>query len=253
MSAMRGALFNLGYALITIVWGTLSLLVGWFLPYRLRFRFIVECWSRLVLAWLRVSCGIRHQVEGLEHTLSQPCVVLAKHQSSWETFFLQTVFSPQSTVIKRELLHIPFFGWAFRLLKPIAIDRSQRLGAIRQLLREGCARLSAGIWVVLLPEGTRVAQGERVSFYRGGAALAHAQGCAIIVVAHNAGRYWPARHLGKVAGCIRVRISPPIPSAGRTVSQLNAEAERWLDTAMAELELGTSPGGSTISSEARAS
>ena len=236
MRAVRGAVFNIGYALITVVWGTLSLIIGWFLPYRVRFRFIVETWSRLVLAWLRISCGIRHEVEGLEHALSQPCVVLAKHQSSWETFFLQTVFSPQSTVIKRELLHIPFFGWAFRLLKPIAIDRSQKLGAIRQLLREGCARLSEGIWVVLLPEGTRVAQGERVSFYRGGAALAHAQGCPIIVVAHNAGSYWPARHLGKIPGCIRVRISPPIPSAGRTVSQLNAEAEHWLDEAMADLE-----------------
>ncbi len=253
MRAVRGAVFNMGYALITIVWGTLSLIVGWFLPYRLRFRFIVESWSRLVLAWLRISCGIRHEVEGLEHALSQPCVVLAKHQSSWETFFLQTVFSPQSTVIKRELLRIPFFGWAFRLLKPIAIDRSQKLGAIRQLLREGCARLNAGIWVMLLPEGTRVAQGERVSFYRGGAALAHAQGCPIIVVAHNAGRYWPARHVGKVPGCIRVRISPPISSSGRTVSQLNAEAERWLDEAMADLENCDLPRDASITGRAQTS
>ena len=241
MRAIRGAIFNIGYALITVIWGSLSLMVGWCLPYRQRFTFIVKSWSQLVLAWLRISCGIRHEVEGLQHALSQPCVVLAKHQSSWETFFLQTVFAPQSTVIKRELLHIPFFGWAFRLLKPIAIDRSQKLGAIRQLLREGCARLNAGIWVVLLPEGTRVGRGERVSFYRGGAALAHAQGCPIIVVAHDAGRYWPARHIGKVPGCIRVRISPPIPSTGRTVSQLNEEAERWLDRAMADLEGSAQP------------
>ena len=104
MSRIRGILFNLGYAVITVVWGSLSLIVGALMPYRMRFRFIVETWSRLILGWLRITCGITHVVEGMENIPAEPCVVLAKHQSSWETFFLQTVFVPQATVIKRELL-----------------------------------------------------------------------------------------------------------------------------------------------------
>lgn len=236
MSWLRGVVFNLGYAAITVVWGTLSLIVGGFLPYEKRFRFIVERWSRFVLAWLRLCCGIRHVVVGLEHLPASPCVVLAKHQSSWETFFLQTLLVPQTTVIKKELLSIPFFGWAYGLLRPIAIDRSQRVGALRHLLREGKSRLADGIWVVLLPEGTRVGPGEQLPFHRGGAALAHSAKCPIVVVAHDAGRYWPARSVRKHAGTIRVRISPPILATNGSVDELNARAEAWLRDAMAELE-----------------
>ena len=236
MSTIRGILFNLGYAVITVIWGSLSLLVGALMPYRMRFRFIVETWSRLILGWLRITCGITHVIEGVENIPTEPCVVLAKHQSSWETFFLQTVFVPQATVIKRELLRIPFFGWAFSLLRPIAIDRSQRIGAMKQLLRDGKARLDAGIWVVLLPEGTRLKPGESASFYRGGAALAQSAGRPVVVVAHDAGRCWPARDIRKHPGVVRVRISPPIPSGDCSVNELNARAEAWLLAAMQDIE-----------------
>jgi 1-acyl-sn-glycerol-3-phosphate acyltransferase len=192
-----------------------------------------------VLWWLRISCGIRHVVRGLEHVPRQPCVVLAKHASTWETLFLQTLFAPQATAIKRELLDIPFFGWAFRLLKPIAIDRRQPVSAIRQLIDTGSRRLAAGIWVVLLPEGTRVPGNQVGRFFRGGAALAVAAQRPILVIAHDAARCWPPHALAKFPGTIHVTISPPIDLAGRDADAMNEAARTWLLGAMAELGRGS--------------
>lgn len=229
---LRGAAFNAGYAVITMVWATVSVLVGWAMPFPTRFAFVVGIWARAVLWWLRFTCGIRHYVTGAETLPTEPCVVLAKHQSTWETVYLQTQFAPQATVLKRELLRIPFFGWVFALLRPIAIDRSQKIGAMRQLIRDGAKRLNEGLWVVLLPEGKRVDPGENLPFFRGGAALAHAAKRPIVVVAHNAGRHWPAHRLAKFPGTIQVRISPPISTQGRSVTEVNRLAEAWLAEAM---------------------
>src|SRR5690606_38978728 len=104
----------------------------------------------------RLTCGIRARVLGRENVPDRPCIVLCRHESTWETLFLQQLFAPQATLIKRELLRIPFFGWAFRTLRPIAIDRRQQRKALRTLIDEGRARLEQGIWVVLFPEGTRM-------------------------------------------------------------------------------------------------
>ena len=118
---LRSMLFYLGYSVLTLIWGTLSVVLGWLLPYRLRFQFIIGVWTRMCLLWLRASCGITHSVSGMENIPEQPCVVFCRHESTWETLFLQTLLAPQATIIKRELLWIPFFGWAFALTKPIAI------------------------------------------------------------------------------------------------------------------------------------
>ncbi|MEE4361244.1 MAG: lysophospholipid acyltransferase family protein [Pseudomonadales bacterium] len=232
---LRSLAFMTGYASITIVWGTLGTLFGWMLPYRERFVFIVVMWTTLVLGWLRLTCGIRHEVQGRERIPDEPCVVLARHESTWETLFLQTLFVPQATVIKRELLAIPFFGWAFRVLRPIAIDRSDARGALKTLVRVGRDRLENGTWVMLFPEGTRLAPGAPGRFQRGGAALAVAAGRPVIVVAHDAGRHWPARRLLKFPGTIQVEISEPIETAGRTSAAVTEEAERWLTAAMNRL------------------
>ena len=172
MMALRSVLFYLGYSILTLVWGSLSVLVGWVLPHRARFFFIIGIWTRLCLWWLRVTCGIRHQVTGRENIPDEPCVVLVRHESTWETLFLQTLLAPQATIIKRELVWIPFFGWAFALNRPIAIDRSNPRGALRRLIRVGKTRLEEGVWVVLFPEGTRMPAGEIGKFQVGGGTLA---------------------------------------------------------------------------------
>jgi len=232
---LRSALFYLGYALATILWGSLGALIGWLIPYRTRFQFIIGCWTRFCLWWLKVTCGIDYRVRGLETLPSQPCIVLSRHESTWETLFLQTVFAPQATLIKRELLWIPFFGWAFRTLRPIAIDRRDGRKALRQLVQEGRDRLEQGIWVVLFPEGTRLQAGERGKFQAGGAALAAASGSPVVLVAHNAGSFWPARAFRKFSGTIDAVVSAPIDTTGLSSKDIQRLATERLDAMMAEL------------------
>jgi len=232
---LRAALFYLGYAAVTIFWGGLGTLTGWMMPFRARFVFIVGCWTRFCLWWLRVTCGIRYEVLGLENLTGKPCIVLCRHESTWETLFLQTVFAPQATLIKRELLWIPFFGWAFSTLRPIAIDRRDGRKALRQLIHEGRKRLDQAVWVVLFPEGTRLASGERGRFQAGGAALASATGAEILVVAHNAGSFWPAHAFRKSPGTIRAVVSERIDTAGLSTKEIQRLATERLDSLMAEL------------------
>ena len=232
---IRSSVFYIGYGLITLVWGTLSVIVGWALPYKIRFIFIVFVWSHLVLKWLKLSCGITYEISGKEHLSIGPCVLLVNHQSTWETLFTQTLVCPQTTLIKKELLKIPFFGWAFALLKPIAIDRKRKMGALKQLLRQGNERLDKGIWVTLFPEGSR-SSSRRGSFQRGGAALAVSAQKPVLVIAHNAGNFWPASNWLKTPGTIQVRISSPIESKNKTVDEINAISETWLEKVLVSLD-----------------
>jgi len=238
LGAVRALAFYVGYALITMLWASLSLLFAWMLPYAARFQFVIGGWTRLILAWLRACCGIRTAVEGRENIPAKPCIVFVKHESTWETIFVQTLFAPQATLIKRELLLIPFFGWAFSLLKPIAIDRGDARRALRALIKAGRARLEQGIWVVLFPEGTRVPVGETRAFQVGGAALAAQSEAQVIVVAHDAGNVWPAHRLIKRSGVVHVKISPPITTAGMRAKDINAAARAWMEAAMRELGRG---------------
>ncbi len=237
MTVLRSICFYLGYSVVTVFWGSLSVLVGWVLPYRLRFQFIIGAWTRLCLKWLWLTCGIRHQVEGLEHIPEKPCVVLCRHESTWETLFLQTLLAPQATLIKRELLWIPFFGWAFALNRPIAIDRRNPRNALRRLIRVGTSRLKDGVWVVLFPEGTRMPSGQLGRFQVGGSALAAAADVPVLVIAHDAGRLWPAHELKKKPGIIRVRIMPPFKPDGRDGKEIADEARRLMGEGLAALSV----------------
>lgn len=228
MIMLRSVLFYLGYSLATLIWGTLSVLIGWVLPSRARFQFIIGGWTRICLWWLKVTCGVRHEIIGRENIPEDPCVVLCRHESTWETLFLQTLLAPQATIIKRELLFIPFFGWAFALNKPIAIDRGTPRSALKRLIQVGKERLAERIWVVLFPEGTRMPSGEIGRFQIGGAALAAAAESPVLVIAHNAGDHWPAHELGKRAGTIQVKIMPPFQTNGRDSKSIIAEAESLL-------------------------
>jgi 1-acyl-sn-glycerol-3-phosphate acyltransferase len=224
IATLRALSFYVGYMVLTIIWGSLSVLVAWLLPYRVRFAFIIGFWTRAALWWLGVTCGIRGVVEGREHIPREACVVLANHESTWETLFLQSLFAPQATVVKRELLWIPFFGWAFATTRPIAIDRSNPRQALRRFIQSGRERLDAGIWVVLFPEGTRTDPGVVERFQAGGAALAAAAGAPVLVVAHDAGRYWPAHRLQKRPGTVRVRIAAPIDCHDQSTKSINEQA-----------------------------
>jgi 1-acyl-sn-glycerol-3-phosphate acyltransferase len=162
-------------------------------------------------------------------------VVLAKHQSAWETVAFLFLFPPVSAVIKQELLNVPFFGWAFRMLSPIAIDRSAGREALKQIVTKGKAKLEQGFWVLVFPEGTRVAPGEKGRYGIGGAWLAAETGAPIVPVAHNAGEVWPKNAFVKRPGTITVSIGPAIETAGKSAAELTRAVEAWIETEMTRL------------------
>ena len=211
-------------------------------PFSVRYK-IASYWINFILWVAKVACGITCEVEGLENIKGiKAAVVLSKHQSAWETIALRQILPPQTALLKRSLLWLPVWGWALATLKPIAIDRSNQMGALRTLIDKGTASLKQGLWVVVFPEGTRVAPGEKKKFNAGGAMLAHKSGFPVIPVAHNAGEFWPRYSFLKYPGTIKVKIGPAIESKDRKAAELNAEAEAWIAKAMKEisqLEAGT--------------
>ena len=181
----------------------------------------------------RSLLGIDWKVEGHENLPARPAVILSKHQSAWETMAFQLIFPPQVYVLKRELLWIPFFGWGLALMSPIAIDRSRGFAALRTIARRGRERLEQGFWVVVFPEGTRVAPGERRAYHLGGAWLARGGGAPVVPVAHNAGLVWPRNAFLKRPGTVTVRIGPPIEAANRDPKMVN-ELAKDMDRRTAE-------------------
>jgi 1-acyl-sn-glycerol-3-phosphate acyltransferase len=227
MSVLRSSLFALALAVITPPYALLAL-ATFPLPRMARYC-IISGWSRLVVFLAKTVLGISWRVEGRENLPGRPSVILSKHQSAWETLAFQQIFPPQVHVLKRELLWIPFFGWGLALMSPIAIDRSHGVAALRSIARRGRERLEQGFWVVVFPEGTRVAPGERRSYQLGGAWLAAASGAPIVPVAHNAGLVWPRNAFLKRPGTVTVRIGPPIDTLDRDPKAVNAMAETWIE------------------------
>jgi 1-acyl-sn-glycerol-3-phosphate acyltransferase len=232
---LRSALFNLIMIGSVPVYAPLALLTFPFPPL-VRYRFI-SLWGRFHTWLVGALCGLRFQVEGCEHLpADRTAIILAKHQSTWETFAFQGIFPPQVWVLKHELLWVPLFGWALKLLDPIAIDRGSGRKAVQQIIEQGRQRLDSGRWVVVFPEGTRVAPGHQRRFGIGGAVLAAATGHPVVPVAHDAGHYWPRRGFLKKRGTIQVVIGPAIESRDKTAEEINRAAETWMQDTMARLE-----------------
>lgn len=233
MLYLRSLLFSLGFLVVTGPYAIISLLT-FPLPPIARYHMISK-WARFILYWLSVTCRIDFRVEGSAHIPVGPAIVMAKHQSTWETLALQLVFPPQVWVIKRELLWVPFFGWGLAMLRPIAIKRGSGRAALKQILEQGKDRLKKGLWVVIFPEGTRVAPGRRGRYGIGGGWLASHTGAAVVPVAHNAGQFWPRGGFLKRPGVIEMRIGPPIQSAGLSAEAVTAAVESWIEAEMEKL------------------
>lgn len=226
---LRSLLFYFGYAASALVFGTVSLFL-WWLPISWRYAILLP-WNHVVLGWLRLTCNIRVEVVDYNRQplTSGPYVILSKHQTSWETLFLQTYFQPLSTILKRSLLFIPFFGWGIASLRPIGIDRSSPVKALRQVKTQGVDRLSRGFNLLIFPEGTRTQPGTQGKYARSGVEVAAAAGVKAIPVAHNAGECWPARSLRKYPGTIQVVIGRPVATVGRDSREVIAEVRDWIE------------------------
>lgn len=227
--ALRSILFYVGYVPIVVLFSTLTFTIGLTLRQRPR-QTLATTANALVVLWLRLCCGVRVRVEGMDQLPTVSYVALSKHQSSWETYYLQRKLRPVSTILKKELLRIPFFGWGLALVAPIAIDRGNPRDALKEVMRQGKERLAAGMNVLVYPEGTRVAPGsEPAKFNRSGAALAISAGVPLVPICHNAGHCWPAHRLIKYPGTITLVVGAPITTRDRDAKSLTEEVALWMD------------------------
>lgn len=233
---LRSCLFATVQILVTPPFAVVALLTFPLEPVT-RYR-VISLWARLLILAAEVICGIRYRVVGVGNFPQGPCVVLSKHQSAWETLAFQVIFPPQVYVIKRELLWIPFFGWGLAMVSPIAIDRRAGVRAMRQMLEQGKDRLARGFWVIVYPEGTRIAPSGRGTYQTGGAAIAVHAGVPVLPIAHNAGTCWRRQAFLKYPGTITVSVGAPISSNGLKAAALTNQAADWIEAEMLRLDHG---------------
>ena len=194
---------------------------------------LASFWNRSVIGLAKVICGIQYEIIGIENLPDKPAVFLSKHQSAWETIFLfYAMQRPIVFVMKKELLHIPFFGWTLGLLHMIAIDRTHGTKAFRKVIEQGKKRLAEGLGIVIFPEGTRTAVGEKIKYRNSGTRLAIETNTKVIPIALNSGECWPRNSFVKKPGKITVSIGNPITVNKKTADSAMEEVEAWIESEM---------------------
>jgi len=234
ISFIRGLLFHLGYAVSIILYSIFVTPIAFLFPFKVRHPWIFV-WTGFLGWWLKVTCNIRFEMENPEDIPEEVCVVVSNHESSWETFFLQSYFAPQCVAAKKELFYIPFVGFTLRSLNPIIIDRTKKQNALKQLVSQGKDRLNDGVSVLIFPEGTRVDRGETKAHFAGGSMLAIQAKCPILPIVHNSGKFWPPNKIKKNPGVIKIRVGKKIDTAGRKPKELTQEIEDWMRKTSKEL------------------
>ncbi len=235
MILLRAVLFNIAFfgltAVVTLI--ALPLLIA---P-RQGIMAVARLWARAVIALLRVIVGARLEVRGLQHIPPGPVVIAAKHQSAFDTIVWLTLLPDTAYVLKKELLSIPLYGWHARKMGMIPVDRTGGGPALRAMLRGAQAALAEGRQVVIFPEGTRTAPGQRIPYQPGVVAIAGLGMAPVIPVATDSGRVWGRRAVLKRPGVIRISVLPPLPPGlprARLLTELAAGIETETDRLLGE-------------------
>ena len=231
MIVIRSTIFYLGYLSSGIIASFLACVIGPFLGLEERLKLFSQ-WPKFANWFLHISCGIKVEVIGKENLPTEPCVIVSNHQGQWETYSMQYLFHPMCTLLKKELLYIPLWGWAMKMLNPIAINRNKPKEAILQTLEEGSDRLKKGMYVLLFPEGTRVKAGRVGKYARSSFELAKRNGVMVLPLCHNSGDCWPAHKFIKKPGIITLIIGEPfyVEDSKQSASDVQEWVEKKLDS-----------------------
>ncbi|SHM26581.1 1-acyl-sn-glycerol-3-phosphate acyltransferase [Rhizobacter sp. OV335] len=236
IAALRSLLFVLWMAATVIPWAVFSLIASIFIRGTPLFWF-TTFWLRIAITGCRFICGVRYRVQGMENLPDGPAILCPKHQSTWETFAFPTLMPrPLCYVFKRELLYIPFFGWAMARLDMVHIDRSKRTEAWSRVAEQGKRFMAQGNWVIMFPEGTRIARGQQGTYKTGATRLAVATGAALVPIAVSSARCWPRKSFLIRPGLVTVSIGKPIAPAGREADDLMREVEAWIEGEMRRID-----------------
>ena len=245
---LRSALFFLWLVVTVVPWATFVVLMSIFVR-GTRLYWVCVGWLAASIWGARVICGVRHRVHGLENVPTaadgRAAVLLApKHQSTWETFAFPVLMPhPLCYVFKRELLWIPFFGWAIGSLDMIHIDRSRRNEAWSKVAEQGRRYMAQGNWVIMCPEGTRIPRGQQGTSKTGASRLAITTGTPIVPIAVTSARCWPRKSFLLRPGLVEISIGKPIDSTGRQPDELMREVEAWIEAEMRRLDPDAYPAG----------
>jgi len=239
--ALRSLIFVLWLTVTVVPWGLMMLVLSIFIRGKALYWPTMR-WLRMAIWGARVICGVRYRVHGLDNLPGAAdengaVVLAAKHQSTWETFAFPTFMPhPLAYVFKRELLYVPFFGWAMGRLDMIHIDRSKRAEAWNKVAAQGKRLAAEGIWVIMFPEGTRTARGQQGVYKSGASRLAIATGVPIVPIAASSAKCWPRKSFLLRPGVVDVSIGQPIASQGRQPEELMREVEAWIEAEMRRLD-----------------
>ena len=239
MSLLRSVLHMLWMLVTVVPWALFLLLASLFVRGDPVY-WIGAGWLRASVLGARYILGIRTHVTGMENLpvgKKSPAILLVKHQSTFETLLMPAMMPhPLAYVFKKELLYIPFFGWSMARMDMIHIDRSQSARAFAKVVAQGKKLLARGVWVIMFPEGTRIARGKKGNYKTGGTRLAVETGAPVIPIAVTSAKCWPRKAFIKHPGVVEVSIGKPIPSAGREPAELMREVEDWIESEMRRLD-----------------
>ena len=236
LSVIRSALFVLFMTITVVPWGTAVVIYSIFVRGE-RIYWLCAGWLRLTIWGARTICGVRARIHGWDNLPDSPVVLLPKHQSTWETFAFPSIMPrPLCYVFKRELLYIPFFGWAMARMDMIHIDRSRRTEAWNRVAEQGRLYMDQGNWVIMFPEGTRATRGGKGTYKNGGTRLAITAGRPVLPVAVTSARCWPRKSFVLRPGVVDISFGKPIPSTGRQADELMREVEAWIEAEMHRLD-----------------
>ena len=233
MNLLRSVIFFIVSLLVTAFYGVLVPPFS-FVSQKIGYA-LARSWGLQIVRLAKLICGIDYNILGMENLPSTPSIIMAKHQSAWETVSLLALMPRASWIIKRELVYVPFVGWALASLKSIAIDRKSGKNARDQILEQGREYLATGQWVIIFPEGTRVAPGQKGRYGIGGAWLASQTGTPIVPIAHNAGELWQRNAFIKSPGTVTMSIGPVIETKDKTSLEIIRQVEAWIENEMARL------------------
>ena len=240
MPLIRSVLHMLWMAITVIPFTLAVLLAKWLGGSPAKVYAVARSWLKLSVDSARPLLGIQYRLQGMENLPTDPhqgVVLLVKHQSTYETFLMPAIMPrPLAYVFKKELLKVPFFGWSIGAMDMIHIDRSQGSRAFHKVVEQGKRLLDKGTWVIMVPEGTRIARGETGDYKTGATRLAIMSGVPVVPVAVTSAKCWPRKAFIKTPGVVDVSVGKPIPSAGRKHDELMAEVQAWIEAEMRRLD-----------------
>lgn len=233
MQTLRSFIFNVILYSTLVPVSTLIIILFPFLK-TVSLQIIASKWVNFILLSLKKICGVTWSIKGLENIPDKPCILVSNHQGVWESFFIQTLYFPSSSIVKKELLFIPFFGWALACLKPIHLTRSKKIVSLKKLIKDGTDKLKNGISLIIFPEGTRAKPHKGLKKFSNSCGLLSVKNSVPIVpICHNSGLFWKNRRFNKQSGEVQVRIGAPL--YGNNAKDLTKEVYNWIKLNFVEI------------------